>query len=163
MKPFAVVFGWAGFNAVLAAILLAYGESLEFVGLYAAGVLLTVAVGLLVLLAARRPPQRHSHLPAGSGSAGLLALASILFGLGFLYTHWLSYLALFPLPLAVHTFRRERASAGTILSATEIRSSPVAPRRRAAHPVLERAARVATVAAAAARMVSALRRGGRRS
>ncbi|GLY63947.1 hypothetical protein [Amycolatopsis taiwanensis] len=163
MKPAAVVFGWAGFNAILAAIMFAYGETLQFIGLYAAGVVLTVLVGLSVLLATKRSSGPHWRLPAGSRSAGLLGLAAILFGLGFVFTHWISYLALFPLLLAAFTFNRERLRAGTVPVPTEVRSSPVVPRPRSEHPVLERAARVTTVAVAGARILSALRQGRRRS
>lgn len=163
MKPATVVFGWAGFNAILTAVMFAYGEALEFIGLYAAGVVLTVVVGLFVLRAARHPGGPRWRLPAGSRSAGLLALAAILFGVGFLFTHWLSYLALFPLLLAAFTFTRERVRPGTAPAPTEVRSSPVVPRPREEHPALDRMARGAALAAVAARVLSALRPGGRRS
>lgn len=74
MRPAAVVFGWAALNAVLTSIMFAYGESLEFIGLYATAVLITVVAGVVVLLAGRRPPGWPSA-PAGGQRLGGLSRA----------------------------------------------------------------------------------------
>jgi hypothetical protein len=163
VKPAVVVLGWAGFNAVLAAIMFAYGESLEFIGLYFTAVLGTIFVGLVVLVAHRRRLPGRRQLAASSRSSAFLALAAVLFGLGFLYTHWISYLALFPLLVAIAEFRRERLPAGVRPVPTEVRTSPLVPERATAGKrAVTRIARVATVFAVAARALSALRRGRRR-
>jgi peptidoglycan/LPS O-acetylase OafA/YrhL len=160
VKPAAVVFGWAALNAVLAAIMFAYGESLEFIGLYAAAVLLSVVAGVVVLLAGRRTPGWPRRMPGGSASAGFLGLAAILFALGFLFTPWVSYLAVFPLLLAVTAFRRERLPADRVpASSSEVRSGPLKP--EPPRPGEEKAAKVAGFAAAALRAVAALRGKGR--
>lgn len=162
MKPAAVVFGWAGFNAVLAAIMFAYGESFEFIALYFLAVLGTVAVGLVVLFA-HRPPDHgrrggRMRTAMSSRSAGYAALSAVLFGLGFLYTHWISYLALFPILLAVFEFRRERLPAGVVPARTEVRSSPlVPPREDGTERIVRRVARVGTLAVVGLRVLSALR------
>jgi hypothetical protein len=159
VKPAAVVLGWAGFNAVLAAIMFVYGESLEFIALYFLAVLGTVAVGLVVWFAHRRPLPPRRRMPAGSLSAAWLALAAVLFGLGFLYTHWIRYLALFPLAAAVVRFRKERVPAGMVPAVTEVRSSPLVPARAetATDRVVRRVARTGTILAVGTRVLSALR------
>ncbi|GHF32242.1 hypothetical protein AMYBAR_003421 [Amycolatopsis bartoniae] len=163
MRPAAVVFGWAGFNAVLAAIMFAYGESFEFIALYFLAVLGTVAVGLVVLFAHRRRRGPRMRMATSSRSAGYAALAAVLFGLGFLYTHWISYLALFPILLAVFEFRRERLPATVFPARTEVRSSPlVPPREDTTERVVRRVARVGTLVAVGLRVLSALRPGRRR-
>ncbi|NKQ57797.1 hypothetical protein HFP15_33545 [Amycolatopsis sp. K13G38] len=161
MRPGLVVLGWAAFNAVLASIMFAYGESLEFIGLYAAAVLITVVVGLVVIAASRPRSRRRIRTAAGSRSAGFLALAAILFALGFLFTHWISYLALFPLLAGGFSYRRERLPAGVVPARTGVRSTPVVPQEE--HPAADRVARMVTAGALAARAFSALRPGRRRS
>ncbi|MTD57003.1 hypothetical protein [Amycolatopsis pithecellobii] len=156
MKPAWVVFGWAGFNAVLAAIMFAYGESAEFIGMYFAAVVIVAVVGLIVAYAHGRRRAGLRRMPAGSLSAAYLALAAVLFGLGFLYTHWISYLALFPLLAAGFEFRRERLRAGVLPAPTQVRSRPLEPQRRG--PVLRFVARAGVLAAVGARLLG----GGRR-
>ncbi|MFD2420693.1 hypothetical protein [Amycolatopsis pigmentata] len=157
MKPAGVVLGWAAVNAVLASIMFAYGESLEFIGLYGLAVLGTVVVGVVVFLANRRQLSWPRHMPGGSASAGFLGLAAILFAVGFVFTPWLSYLAVFPVLLAVVAFRRERLPAGRLpASSTEVRSGPLRP--EPARPGEEKAAKAVGFVAAA---LAAVRRRGR--
>lgn len=155
MKPAGVVLGWAAVNAVLASIMFAYGESIEFIGLYALAVLITVVAGVVVSLAGRRRSSWPRHMAAGSASAGFLGLAAILFALGFLFTPWLSYLAVFPVLFAVAAFRREKLPAGRLpASWTEVRSGPLRP--EPPRPGEEKAAKAVGFVAAA---LAALRRG----
>lgn len=163
MKPAFVVLGWAGFNAVLAAIMFAYGESAEFIALYFLAVLGTVAIGLVVWYAHHRRRTGPLRMATSSRSAGYLALAAVLFGLGFLYTHWISFLALLPILLAVFEFRRERLPAGTVPASTELRSSPLTPPPEdTTERTVRRVARAGTVAAVGLRVLAALRPGRRR-
>lgn len=118
-RPAVVVFGWAGFNALLTVILVGYSYTDPFpLIVYMGAVLLVGGYGTAVLVAAMRDDEheRAGWLPiaARSTSVAFLAIGITLIGLGFCYGLWLMPVALYPLLLAGVLLRRERLSSVAI-------------------------------------------------
>jgi hypothetical protein len=122
MTPAAVVvFGWAGFNAVLLLVLVGYSFVDPFpLALYAIAVALLGGFGTVVLAAARRRAAGPYRMPTKSVSAAFLGLAAALIGIAFVYGWWIMLTALYPLVMAVVVARGER------LPATAVPAEPVA-------------------------------------
>lgn len=106
-----VVFGWAACNGLLTVILVIYSASDPFpLIVYAIAVVLIGTFGVAVLLAGRhRLADGAYRMATRSASAGFVAVAVVLVGLGFVYGRWLMAFALYPLLLAAVLVRRERS------------------------------------------------------
>lgn len=154
MKPALVVLGWACLNAALMFVMFFYGENPLFIGLYAAAALLAAVAAAIVWLVHRAPrTSLPFRLPANSVSAGLLGVAGILVGLGFLYGHWLTIIAgWFALAALVHV-PRERLPAGVVPGPTAVPTDPAVHERRG---VLPKAAKAATAAGFLAKATGSL-------
>lgn len=105
-----VVFGWAGFNALLTLVLVIYSWRDPFpLAVYSGAVVVLGTFGVVVLLSGRQRMPSGPYLTATrSASAGFLGFALTLIGLGFFYGLWLMLFALYPLVLAAVLVRRER-------------------------------------------------------
>lgn len=121
-----VVFGWAGFNALLTLVLVIYDQNDPFpLIVYALAVVLVGGFGLAVLRAARRSrPGPTLRIATRSTSAGFAAIAAMFIALGCCYGYWLMLLALGPILLSVLALRTERLPAGVLRPG---RPTPVGP------------------------------------
>jgi hypothetical protein len=121
-----VVFGWAGFNALLAAVLVIYDRDDPFpLIVYAIAVVLVGSFGVAVLRAARRSnPGAPLRTATRSASAGFAAIATTFIGLGFFYGYWLMLVAAYPILLCVITMRSERVPAGVLRAGTPVALGP---------------------------------------
>ena len=89
-----VVAGWAGFNALLVALLAGFAGASLVVVLYAASVLLIAGVALVVMIASRRNPGGGSFWrPAHGDVVPLAAVAGLIFALGIAFNLWLILVA----------------------------------------------------------------------
>ena len=113
MRGHVVVFGWAGFNALLAAVLVIYDRNDPFpLIVYAIAVVIVGSFGVAVLRAARhRIADAPWRIATRSTSAGFAAIAATFIGLGFVYGLFLMLIAALPILLCVITMRTERVPA----------------------------------------------------
>jgi hypothetical protein len=111
-----VVFGWAGFNALLAAVLVIYVRNDPFpLIVYGIAVFIVGSFGVIALRAARRTSTTASlRIATRSASAGFAAIAATLIGLGFVYGLFLMIIAALPILLCVLTLRTERLPANVL-------------------------------------------------
>lgn len=87
LKPGLTVAGWAGLNAVLAAIMFIYHEKLIFIAMYFGATLPLLAIGLLLARGDRKnfpPPEEYSVGQRG-GWVLPLAIGVSVAGLGVIY------------------------------------------------------------------------------
>ncbi|NIJ11852.1 putative membrane protein [Saccharomonospora amisosensis] len=164
MKAVLVVFGWAALNAVLVLVMLPYGESALFIGMYGAGVAVITLFGVVVWLVARAAgwQSRGARLATASLSSGFVALAAILVGLSFVYGYWFAVFAGLPLIAAAYRLSKERLPQGMRPTATAVPTLP-AERTRAPSALTRPVKAVASVFAAvtAARSLRPSRRARR--
>lgn len=121
LKPVLVVLGWAALNAVLVLLMLVYGESALFIGMYGAAVGLTVLVAAAIFLGKRAPAGDGRRTIAVASQSGMLfALAAVIAGAGLIYGYWLTGFAIIPLLAALARQRKEVLPRGGAAASTEV-------------------------------------------
>ncbi len=121
-----VVFGWAAFNALLAAVLVIYDRDDPFpLIVYAIAVVIVGSFGVVALRVANRTnPSAPLRIATRSASAGFAAIAATLIGLGFVYGLFLMIIAALPILLCVLTLRTERVPATVLRPGTPLALGP---------------------------------------